>query len=439
MMTPKDFPSFQSLKANGWPDFIAHLRQRAFDAFQSLSFPTVHDEDWRFTNVAPFLKIPFKNVIDVTSAQPRSELARGFTEPDQESDQIVFVDGRVSKELTTAPQEIFIGTLGSDLNHVRTDMYDRYLGKVVSPENDVFVAWNTAFFQDVAFIHVPDRFIATKPVQISFINTGVENAVTFPRVLVVLGEGSQLNLMETYSSLSSTRYFTNAVSEIVLLAGAVLQHVKVQQDGSTKLAHCRVSRTAGRDSAYTSLTLTLGSEFSRENLKVTMDGLGGDCTLNGLYLIGENQHSDHHTTVDHAKPHGTSRELYKGILSGKSRAVFNGKVIVRKDAQKTDAEQMNKNLLLSQSARINTAPQLEILADDVKCRHGATIGHLDENALFYLRSRGISDQEARTFLMKGFLQDVTGRIPEGKIRAMLDELVNSRLSQFTGVNPDYEP
>ncbi len=434
MLTPKDFPSFQSLNANGWADSIVQLRQKAFDAYQSLPFPTVHDEDWRFTNVAPFLKIPYKNLIDVTSAQPRSELARGFTEPDQESDQIVFVDGRVSKELTTAAREIFIGTVGAGLRPAPTDMYEPYLGKIVLPDKNAFVAWNTAFFEDVALIHVPDHFIATRPVQISFVNTGVEEAVTFPRVLIVLGEGSQLNVMETYSSLSSARYFTNAVSEIVLQAGAVLQHVKVQRDSSQSLHVAASHILQERDSAYTSLTLTLGSELSREDLRVTLDGVGGDCTLNGLYLIGENQHSDHHTTVDHVKPHGTSRELYKGILSGKSRAVFNGKVIVRKDAQKTDAEQMNKNLLLSKSARINTAPQLEILANDVKCRHGATIGHLDEDALFYLRSRGISDQEARTFLMKGFLQDVTGRIPEGKIRAILDELVSSRLSQFTGVH-----
>ncbi|MGH9857335.1 MAG: SufB/SufD family protein, partial [Acidobacteriota bacterium] len=179
--------------------------------------------------------------------------------------------------------------------------------------------------------------------------------------------------------------------------------------------------------------MTLGSELSREHLRVTLDGVGGDCTLNGIYLIGENQHADHHTTIDHAKPHGTSRELYKGILNGKSRAVFNGKVIVRKDAQKTDAEQVNRNLLLSEAARINTTPQLEILADDVKCKHGATIGHLDEDELFYLRSRGISDQSARTMLMKAFLQDVTGRLPEGTIRSLLDELVSSRLLEFTGV------
>jgi Fe-S cluster assembly protein SufD len=429
MMTPKDLTAFQSFSSNGWPDSVEQLRRRAFDAFQSLTFPTIHDEDWRFTNVAPFLKIPFRRI---TAAGVPSEAARGFTARDSESDQIVFIDGRFSKELSSASSEISIGSFHANLKSLPAGLEER-LGKIVPFDKNAFVAWNTAFFEDAAFVSVPDGFIARKPVQISFVTTGIQDAVSFPRVLILLGKGSQLSLVETFTTLNGSRYFTNAVTEIILNQGAILQHVKVQQDGVKSLHIASSHVLQDRDSSYSSLAMTLGSEVSREHLRVTLDGIGGDCTLNGIYLIGENQHSDHHTTIDHAKPHGTSRELYKGILNGKSRAVFNGKVIVRKDAQKTDAEQMNRNLLLSEAARINTAPQLEILADDVKCRHGATIGHLDEDALFYLRSRGISDHSARTMLMQAFLQDVTGRLPEGKIRSMLDELVSSRLLQFTGV------
>jgi len=213
-----------------------------------------------------------------------------------------------------------------------------------------------------------------------------------------------------------------------------LRHIKVQRDSDRSFHIASTQVHQERNSSYSSLTMTLGSELSRENLSVVMDGVGSDCTLNGLYLMGENQHTDHHTTIDHARPHGTSRELYKGILDSKSRAVFHGKIIVRKDAQKTDAEQTNKNLLLSEGARVNSTPQLEILADDVKCRHGATIGHLDEEAMFYLRSRGLGESLARTLLIKGFLQDVTERISSEKIRETLNQLLDSRLRQFTGIS-----
>jgi Fe-S cluster assembly protein SufD len=432
MTTPTDFTAFQSFQSNGWPDSIEELRRRAFDAFQSFKFPTVHDEDWRFTNVAPYLKTPFQNMTVLSRDGVPSEVARGFTGRDGESDQIVFVNGRFSKELSSSPKEILIGSLHADFRQLPAG-WEARLGKTVPFDKNAFVAWNTAFFEDAAFIHVPDGLIVSRPVQISFVTTWIQDTVTFPRVLILLGKKSQLSVIETFTTLNGSRYFTNAVTEIILDQGAILQHVKVQQDGRQSLHIASSHVIQERDSSYTSLAMTLGSELSREHLRVTLDGIGGDCTLNGIYLIGENQHADHHTTIDHAKPHGTSRELYKGILNGKSRAVFNGKVIVRKDAQKTDAEQVNRNLLLSEAARINTTPQLEILADDVKCKHGATIGHLDADALFYLRSRGISDQSARNMLMKAFLQDVTGRLPEGKIRSMLDELVSSRLLQFTGV------
>ena len=428
MTTPKQFLSFSSIQANGWPESVRKLRKKAFDAYQSLPFPTTHDEDWRFTNVSPFLKTQYRNISEYAPARA-DQIPSELIAP--ESHSVVFLDGRFVAELSPAPKDIFIknihGIAGSEI-------WESYLGRIVPPDLDAFTAWNTAFFEDAVFIHVPDGTVTQKPVQILFYNTGNADAASFPRVLVVLGKQSQMTLVERFAGSSDSRYLTNAVTEIVLQESAVLQHVKVQQDGPNSLHLANSHVLADRNASYSSLSMSLGSELSRENLTVKLNGTGGDCTLNGLYMLHSNQHTDHHTTIDHAQPHGTSRELYKGILGGKSRGVFNGKVIVRKDAQKTDAEQMNKNLLLSDSARINTMPQLEILADDVKCRHGATIGHLDEDALFYLASRGIPEPMARTMLLKGFLQDVTGRIPEGSIRTLLEELVGARLQQFTGVN-----
>jgi Fe-S cluster assembly protein SufD len=414
MKSQKDF------KTDGWPESVMQLKERAFDAYRSLKFPTTHDEDWRFTNVTPFLKTPFEAV--VRDSRPR-DLSFKPLVPD--GWQLVFVDGSYSKDLSRVPEDFVVGTIGG------ASGWEDHFGKLIPFDKNAFVAWNTSHFEDVAFIQIPDGFIPEKPVQIAFINSGIPDSITFPRVLVIVGKDSQLAILETYSTVNGGRSFTNAVTEISLGESAVLQHVKLQQESLRSLHIASSHILQERDSTYTSLSMTLGSELSRENLKVTLNGVGGDCTLNGIYLI-ENQHSDHHTTIDHAKPHGTSRELYKGILNGKARAVFNGKIIVRKDAQKTDAEQTNKSMLLSPGARVNTTPQLEILADDVKCRHGATIGHLDEDALFYLRTRGLAERFARTLLMKSFLQDVTGRLPEGNVREVLDELVTSRLVKFTG-------
>jgi len=311
--------------------------------------------------------------------------------------------------------------------------FEDYFGKLLS-QGDLFAAWNTAFFQDAAVLRIPDHHIEAQPVNLIFVNTGDADTASFPRALVIMGKQSQATIIESHFSFSEERYLSSAISEVFLEEGAHLQHIKIQRESAKSFHIASTQVHQEKNSSYSSFFLTFGAVLSRENLGVQLDGIGGDCTLNGLYLIGSNQHTDHHTTIDHAKPHGTSRELYKGILNTGARAVFNGKIIVRKDAQKTDAEQTNRNLLLSEGARVNSTPQLEILADDVKCRHGATIGHLDEEAMFYLRSRGLAESYAQTLLMKGFLQEVTSRVSSEEIQTMLNQLLDSRLAQFTGVS-----
>jgi len=420
--------NFHSLPENGWPGSIHQMRTKALEAFSSLDIPNTHQEEWRFTNLAPITDIPFRPAPEDTfkfqipgSRFPEIGL-------DSAGTRIVLVNGRLSKELSSLPKNFEAGSLKEFIG------VDEYFGKLARYESDVFAAWNTAFFEDAALIRIPDHFVEQEPIHLVFLNTGDADTASFPRALIILGQQSQATLIESYSSFSGERYFSTAVTEIFLKEEAVLRHIKVQRDSDRSFHIASTQVHQERNSSYSSLTMTLGSELSRENLSVVMDGVGSDCTLNGLYLMGENQHTDHHTTIDHAKPHGTSRELYKGILDSKSRAVFHGKIIVRKDAQKTDAEQTNKNLLLSEGARVNSTPQLEILADDVKCRHGATIGHLDEEAMFYLRSRGLGESLARTLLIKGFLQDVTERISSEKIRETLNQLLDSRLRQFTGIS-----
>jgi Fe-S cluster assembly protein SufD len=410
--------SFRSLPVNGWAPSVQKLRENAFHAFSRLELPDTHQEEWRFTNLAPLAAIELRH----GSSQGLPSFYKG-----EESQGIVFINGRFSKELSKLPEKIEAGSLKEFAGIAE------YLGKLTPYETDVFAAWNTSFFEDVAVIQIPDRHVQKEPIHVLFVNTGEEKTAVFPRALILGGSQSEALIVESYIGASDARYFTGPVTEIFLKENAILRLVKVQRDSeqSYHISSTYVHQEA--NSSFTSFVLTLGSELSREDLRVVLDGAGTDCALNGLYVIGNHQHTDHHTTIDHAKPYGTSRELYKGILDARARAIFNGKIIVRKDAQKTDAEQTNKNMLLSDGARVNSTPQLEILADDVKCRHGATIGHLDEEAMFYLRSRGLGESVAKSLLMKGFLRDVTDRIPSVKIQESLNALLDSRLNQFTGV------
>ena len=267
------------------------------------------------------------------------------------------------------------------------------------------------------------------PIQLVFISDGARpNASSFPRVLLVAEENSSATLVESYASTDDAAYFTNAVVEIVLREGARLEHYKVQRESQTAFHIATTQADLGPNSSYDATAITLGAKLSRHDYGVTMDHEGAECWVDGLYLVGNEQHTDTHSVIDHRKPHCTSHQLYKGILDGKSRAVFNGKVFVRHDAQKTDAMQTNKNLLLSNEARVDTKPQLEILADDVKCAHGAAVGQISEDELFYLATRGIHPDLARNLLTYGFAEEVIGKIKLDSIRGQLDEVVLNHLN-----------
>jgi Fe-S cluster assembly protein SufD len=411
--------SFHSAPQNGWRPSIQNLRENAFRAFSHLEIPDTHQEEWRFTNLAPLSMIPFR---------PASPTIPSNWKPASDEHSIVLVNGRFSQELSVLPKGIEAGSLK------QFSGFDEYLGKLTPYESDLFASWNTAFFNDVAVVRIPRGYMETTPLLLIYLSSGEADSAIFPRTLIICEQRAQATLVERYFAVSQERYFSNALTEVFLEEAAVLRHVKVQQDSERSYHISSIQVHQERNSSYSSCVVTLGAELSRENLGVVLDGPGTDCTLNGVYVIGNHQHTDHHTTIDHAKPYGTSRELYKGILDSRARAVFNGKIIVRKDAQKTDAEQTNKNLMLSDGARVNSTPQLEILADDVKCRHGATIGHLDEEAMFYLRSRGLSESAAKGLLMQGFLRDVTDRIPSEMIQESVNALLDSRLGQFSGVS-----
>ena len=429
------FDVLQDRSADRAPAWLKLLRANAMERFEELGFPSVKDEEWKYTNVAAIAKADFKIARPPATASDGADtkdLAK-IGSPETEASQLVFVNGKFRTDLSRVsglPQEVVAVDLSQAIVDERySEIVRANLARHADYVANGFTALNTAFISAGAFVYIPKDIVVETAIQLLFISDAAAvNSATFPRVLVVAGENCSATLLESYVSTDDTVYFTNAVVEIVLADGARLEHYKTQRE-SLKAFHIATTMAdLGPNSTYDSTTITFGARLSRHDYGVLMDHEGVECRVDGLYLVTEDQHTDTHSVIDHRKPHCTSHQLYKGILDGKSRAVFNGKVFVRHDAQKTDAMQTNKNLLLSNEARVDTKPQLEILADDVKCAHGAAVGQLDEDQLFYLETRGVHPDLARNLLTYGFAEEVIGKIKIDSIRTQLDEAVLNRLN-----------
>jgi Fe-S cluster assembly protein SufD len=300
-------------------------------------------------------------------------------------------------------------------------LVEPHLARHADWKHHPFIALNTAFLRDGVFVYVPPNAVIDEPLFLDFIaGRDGDNPVWHHRLLIILGENSQVALVERFSGQPGNTYLSNAVTEIVVGPGAHVDHYKVQREGDRAFHMAVMQVQIGRDAKFSSHAVTQGGQWVRNEINAVFEGVGGECTLNGLYQAGGEQLVDNHTFIDHAYPHCASHELYKGILDGKARGVFNGKIYVRQDAQKTDAKQTNQTLLLSDDATINTKPQLEIYADDVKCTHGATVGQLDAESIFYLRSRGVGLAEARSLLTYAFANDIVSRIKVATVREELE-------------------
>jgi Fe-S cluster assembly protein SufD len=391
-------------------------RERAFDRFLKDGFPTTRDEEWRFTNVAP---IAAETFLRAPSSNPdRSDLAP-FLFADL-GPQIVVVNGRLSKPLSShdgLPAGVTI------------DSVSRVSDESAHLPSGPFVNLNDAFVEDEIHIRVAAKTLVSTPIHVLAISVATGHPVLVaPRLSLHVGEAAQATVIESYAGLGPGSALTTAVTTVHLEPGAVVDHVKIQRETDTAFHMATMTARLARASTLTSHALTFGGRIARNDIAATLDGEGAECTLNGLY-VGTGDHLvDTHTTIDHAKAHCPSHELYKGILSGRARAVFNGKILVRQDAQKTDAKQTNRALLLSDEAQVNTKPQLEIFADDVKCTHGAAIGQLDEDAMFYLRARGIDDWSARVMLIHAFAGDVLDRIRTESVRTAAMRAVEHKLA-----------
>ena len=379
------------------PQWLLDLRQEAWSRFNKLGFPTARrgNEKWKYTNVRPLAAANFDNppVILAESKITAADLHRVAPWNDSWNN-LVFLDGHFSGNLSNNSGQLGV-TILADAIASGNPALQSQLAKHAIVDDDGFTALNTAFLRDGAFIDIPAGHIASAPVHLIFVTTGQQDhAASYPRTLLIAGANSRVTVLESYVSLAESSYFTNAVSEFVLEEGAEVEHYRLLLENADAF-HVGTTRVQqGKDSSISSASFARGAAMARQDIQVTLDAPGASCSLNGLYMTTGEQHIDNLINIDHSQPHTKSRLYYKGILDGKSKAVFGGTVLVRKDAQKTDAQQTDKNLLLSREAEVDSKPSLLIYADDVQCSHGATAGHIDKETLFYMQSRGLDRETA---------------------------------------------
>jgi Fe-S cluster assembly protein SufD len=404
------------------PRWLHSLRQDAFARFSETGFPTTHDEDWRFTNVGVVANTPFElaGLETVTKEQMEPFGASQF------ASYLVFINGLYSTELSTLaplPKGVTVGSLAAQLRNDPASV-EQHLGRYLNTQRDPFAALNTAFIQDGVYVHVPRGLSVEAPIYVLYVTVaGATPTMNHPRNLIVAEENSQVTVVEDYVSLGEGSSFSNAATELVAGDNAHVSHYMVVREGEQAYNFSTLRIQQGLHANVATHSLLLSGALVRNNVHPVLAGEGSECLINGLFVANGRQHMDNYMLVEHASPHCDSRQFYNGILNGQSHGVFHGRIIVHKDAQKTDAKQTNRNLLLSDDAQIDTKPQLEIYADDVKCTHGATIGQFDDNALFYLRSRGLAETAARHVLLLAFANECLDRMNSPQLREHLEKLV----------------
>ena len=409
------------------PAWLAERRAFAIERFSVLGFPTTRHEEYKYTNLARLARSEMQpaegGAVSPQDLQPAEY--EGLSGP-----RLVFVDGRFREELSSTGAEpgVQLTSLAAALE-AEPQALEGHLTRYAEVEDHALAALNTALFADGAFVRIADKAVVANPVHIVYVSSGQAGRMSCPRTLILAGSRSQAQVIESFISLADGAAWTNAVTEIVAEDGARLEHFKAQQE-SREAFHTGLIQMLEERNAYVStISLSFGAALTRNDVNMVLNDEGAECALDGLFVVSGKQHVDHHTTIDHARAHCNSHQLYKGVLGGEAKGVFNGKIIVRQDAQKTDAIQNNKNLLLSDKAEINTKPQLEIDANDVRCTHGATIGQLDSDALFYLQSRGIGRDHARGLLTFAFAADLLARVKVEPLRLHFERELLRTLSR----------
>lgn len=411
------------------PNWLLPIRKAGMARFNEIGLPTQKHEDWRFTNTTPITNRPFAPVFESGTTVTAADL-QDFAFAKQSGSRLVFVDGHFAPKLSSIaklPAGVRVSSLSEALT-TDTAILEKHLGRYSQNADNGFSALNQAFFLDGGFVYVPAGRVVEEPVQFIYVATATQSGATIhPRNMVIAGANSSVTVLESYVSLGGAAYFTNALTELVAGDNARLEYVKFQDEAADAFHIAAFHGEFGRASRVDVHSFALGAKLSRNNIRTRLAGEGLECILNGLYLTRGEQLADHHMIVEHAQPHCASHEYFNGILDDKSRGVFHGRILVQKIAQKTDAKQTNKNLLLSDDATADTKPQLEIYADDVKCTHGATIGQLNDESIFYLRSRGIGTDNARRMLIHAFAGEIIERVKHEATRDEVDKIVWDRL------------
>jgi Fe-S cluster assembly protein SufD len=428
------FSDFRGVVLASELPWLAQLREQGFAQFAQAGFPTTSVEDWRFTNVAPIAKTAFRLAPQLEEHELLAirDRIESYQIPGSAA-RLVFVNGHFSPALssaTTLPPDVFATSLAAQLVE-QSQPVQAHLGRYLNIQRDPFCALNTTFLQDGAFLHARRGTVLQAPVHILFVSIASEvPQMTHPRNLLVVEAGAELTVIEEFVTLGNFPAFCNAATELVADEGAIVSHYRIQRENPLLFQISTLRMQQDKSANVSSHSLLLGGALVRNNVHPVLAGEGGECLINGLFLGRDREHLDNYMLVEHASPHCESRQFYHGILDDQAHGVFHGRIIVHKNAQKTDAKQTNRNLLLSDGAQIDTKPQLEIFADDVKCTHGATIGQIEENALFYLRSRGIDELSARRLLLEAFASECLDRMKESAARAHVADLIRGHISSL---------
>jgi Fe-S cluster assembly protein SufD len=434
------FTEFQKRAAGRNLPWLRELRESAFARFCEVGFPTTHDEDWRFTNVSAIARTPF----ELAGAEKLAKDQLDQFRAPGAAQQLVFVNGHFDRELSSVgnlPSGVKVNGLSDEIES-NSSAVESHLGRCLNTQRDAFSALNTAFAEDGGYVHVRKGIVLDAPIYLLFVSTASDRPLmTHPRNLIVVEQEAQATVVEDYVSIGESTAFCNTATELIVGENAVMSHYMIEREHQRAFNISTLRIQQERSANVSSHSVLLGGGLVRNNVHPVLAGEGGECLINGLFIGNGHQHLDNYMLVEHASPHCGSRQFYNGILDGHSHGVFHGRIVVHKDAQKTDAKQTNRNLLLSDDAQIDTKPQLEIYADDVKCTHGATIGQIEENALFYLRSRGIDEVSARKLLLMAFASECMDRMKAGPAREHVQKLIHEHLLTLAAAAPrkDQEP
>ena len=432
------FKTFEA-KLNGESKSYLHeIRRKALNQLAELDFPTKRNEEWKYTNVSPILKHNFVPAVNTVLPKLTKDSIAKYLFKDFDNHLAVFVNGIYSEELSEVnglPNGIIVGSLNR-LSKESSELINHHINKISKIEN-AFNALNTAYAYDGLIVFVPDGKVLEKPVQALFVNTSKDQLVlSVPRNLIIVGKNSEVKIITSYCGYGDKEYFSNIVTEVFVDEYGIVDIYKVQNETDNSFHIEKVQAYQKKNSLLNHFNLTFGGSIVRNDINSVLDDENIETHYYGLYLANGKQHIDNHTFVDHAKPNCMSNELYKGILDDNARGVFNGKIIVRQDAQKTNAYQQNKTVLLSKTATIDTKPQLEIFADDVKCSHGATVGQLDEESEFYIRSRGVPEDLAKSMLIRAFANDVIESVKIEPLKEQLNHMIFERLHRIEIINSE---